>query len=73
MKIEYSQLTDKVYLTTKRGLQQDVTQNFIQVMLLWFHERSPLMQPGDKWNRSLREKGTNKIEYRFTIERLPED
>lgn len=72
MKIEYSQLTDQVYVTSK-GKREEITQNFIQIMLLWFHETSPLMKPGDKWHRSLREKGTDKVEYRFTIERLPED
>jgi hypothetical protein len=69
MKIAYSALTDKIYLTNSKGKQEDVTQNFLQVMLLWFHETSPLMKQGDKWERSLRKAGTDQVEWVFTIEK----
>lgn len=69
MKLEYSQLTDKVYLTSKNGKKEECTQNFLQVMLLWFHEMSPLMSQGQKFERSLRPKCSDKPDWVFTIEK----
>jgi hypothetical protein len=69
MKLEYSQLSDQVFITSKSGKKEEVTQNFLQVMLLWFHETSPQMKIGQKWERSLRPKGSDKPDWVFTIEK----
>lgn len=71
MKLEYSPLTDKVYITSANGSKKETTQNFLQIMLLWFHETSPEMKSGQKWERSLREKETSKVLWRFRIEKEP--
>lgn len=48
-KLGYSPITDRVYWAGDNGRNIDVMQNFIQVMLLWFHEKSPELQPGQKF------------------------
>lgn len=69
MKLAYSELTDKVYIVAANGKKEEITQNFIQVMLLWFHETSPEMKPGQKWERSLRSPSTGETQWNFTIEK----
>lgn len=68
--LAYSQLTDNVYIVDPNGVRTDVSQNFIQTMLLWFHETSDLQPVGKKWERSLRVNGD--VKWKFTIERVSE-
>ena len=70
MKLAYSPLTDKVYIVKAKGENEDVTQNFLQVMLLWFHETSPKMKPGQKWERSFRKPGTDEVLWKITVENV---
>lgn len=69
-KLAYSKLTDTVQWVDGRGKATDCSQNFIQIMLLWFHEASSLMKVGEKYHRELRFQG--KVKWRFTIERVSE-
>lgn len=62
--IAYSQLTDTVQVIKTK---KNITQNFIQVMLLWFHEGNVLMEVGEKFERELKVNG--KVYWKFTIER----
>ena len=67
-KLAYSQLTDRLYIVNTRGKQDDVTQNFLQVFLLWMHETYPTLTPGKKFTRSLRKKGTDIVQWEITLE-----
>lgn len=65
----YSSLTDTVHTLDSKGTKQaDVTQDFFQMMLLWFHEGAEPMEKGDVFERTISSKGTP--HWKLTLEKL---
>ena len=52
-KLAYSELTDSIYWIDGRGGKHEITQNFIQVMLLWIHEGTDIAKVGSGFSRKL--------------------
>lgn len=52
-KLKYSELTDSVFIVNARGQQEDVTQQFIQMMLLWCNNGT-LPEEGDSNDKYLK-------------------
>ncbi len=71
-KLAYSSLTDRVIWVDGKGQSRDVTQNFIQIMLLWLHEGEEMMKPGEKFGRDLI-KENDEVDFTIIIERPKSD
>jgi len=66
-KLYYSELTDKVYWKNGEGKNLDVTDNFVQMMLIWLTNAS-LPKVGKKRQRVL--KVNNVIHCEIEVKRI---
>lgn len=53
MKLEYSQLSKKIYATDSKGDEHDVASDFINMFLLWIHEEKSEIIDKDDFIRKL--------------------
>ncbi len=68
-KLQYSELTDKVYITNSKGLKIDVTDNFHQIMLSWIC-KGKLPSVGKSKTKVL--KSDNIVHFEITLDRKAE-
>lgn len=67
--LAYSRLTNNIYWIDGKGQKTDVTQNFIQNMLLWINE-GELPKVGEAYKRALAVNG--KVMWEISCKRISE-
>lgn len=67
--LNYSEITDTVYWVNGIGQKQDVTQNFIQMMLLYLNQAT-LPKVGNGSEREL--KVNKKVHWKVSCKRIAE-
>lgn len=69
-KLKYSELTDSVFIVGARGEQEDVTQQFLQMLLLWCNNGA-MPKEGDSNDKYLKVNG--KPHWMIRCERIAKD